>query len=127
MDDERLPEERESLWMLTVGPAIWSLHLLLSYGTAAIYCAKVAEGDGPLGPVRWAIATYTVLALVGIVIGGVRGYRQHSYGSATVPHDFDTPADRHRFLGFATVLLSGLSAVATIYVAMPALFIGSCR
>jgi hypothetical protein len=127
MDVERLSERRESLWTLTVGPAIWSAHLLLSYGTAAVYCAKVAEGEGPLGPVRVAIALYTVLALIGIAISGARGYRQHAFGNATVPHDFGTAADRHRFLGFATLLLSGLSAVATLYVAMPALFIGSCR
>lgn len=127
MDKERFPERSESLWMLTVGPAIWSVHLLLSYGTAAVYCAKLAGGEGPLGPVRWAVALYTVLALVGIAGSGMHGYRQHTFGSATVPHDFATAADRHRFLGFATLLLSGLSAVAIAYVAMPVLFIGSCR
>jgi hypothetical protein len=121
------PESRESLWMLTFGPAIWSVHLLLSYVTAAVWCAKVVGRSGSLDGVRIAVAVYTVLALLGIGLTAWRGYRQQSFGSATVPHDFDTAADRHRFLGFATLLLSGLSFVATIYVALPILFIGSCQ
>jgi hypothetical protein len=73
-----------------------------------------------------AIATYTVLALSGIGSIGWRAWRRHRYGSASRPHDDDTPADRHRFLGFAAVLLSGLSAVAVLYAALAAVCIGSC-
>jgi len=47
-------------------------------------------------------------------------------GSATLPHDDDTPEDRHRFLGFATLLLSALSAVAVLYAGLVAVFIRSC-
>lgn len=124
---EAPPEARESLWMLTVGPAIWAAHFLLSYVTAAIWCARVVGRGGALEGVRIAVAGYTVLALIGIGASTWRGYRQHRFGRATVPHDFDTAADRHRFLGFATLLLGGLSLVATIYVALPILFIGSCQ
>jgi hypothetical protein len=121
------PEEKdESLWRLTASPAIWTAHFLLSYLSAAIWCAKVASPDGSLWVVRVAIAIYTVVALVGIGIIGWIGYRRHSLGSEIVPHDFDTRADRHRFLGFATLLLSALSAVATLYVALAAIFIGMC-
>lgn len=126
-DQETLPEEHESLWRLTFGPAIWALHFLLSYGSAAVYCAKWAGRDGPLGPVRLAVAVYTLLALAGIGLTAWRAYGRHRHGSATVPHDFATAADRHRFLGFATLLLCGLSAVGTVYVAMAALFLQSCR
>ncbi len=122
-----LPEKRESLWMLTISPAIWSLHFLLSYVTAAIWCAKLAGRDGSLWEVRVAIAVYTVVALIGIGITGWIGLRRHSFGDAETPHDFDTPEDRHRFLGFATLLLSALSAVATLYVALAAVFIETCR
>lgn len=122
------PSEREeSLWLLTVSPTVWAAHFLLCYLTAAIWCAKVVGRDGSLGAVRWAVAVFTVLALAGIVVNGWRGYLRHRHGTAAVPHDFDTPADRHRFLGFATLLLSGLSAVAVVYVALAAVFIGSCR
>ena len=123
----KLHEKNESLWILTASPAIWALHFLACYITAAIWCAKVAGGAGPLGGARVAIVVYTVLALVGIGATAWRGFRRHSFGSATTPHDFDTPEDRHRFLGFATLLLSALSAVGTIYAALTIVFIGNCQ
>lgn len=122
-----LPEKRESLWMLTISPVIWSLHFLLSYITAAVWCEKMAGRDGSLWDVRVAIAVYTLVALIGIGITGWIGFRRHSFGDAETPHDFDSPEDRHRFLGFATLLLSALSAVATVYVALAAVFIETCR
>jgi hypothetical protein len=123
---EESAEANQSLLLLTASPVIWAAHFMLSYLTAAIWCAKVAGHDGPLGGVRVAIAIYTVLALSGIGYIGWLAFRRHSYGTATLPHDDDTPEDRHRFLGFATLLLSALSAVAVIYAALAAVFIGSC-
>ena len=32
--------------MLTIAPGIWSAHFLLSYATAAVWCAKMAGPDG---------------------------------------------------------------------------------
>ena len=120
------PEHRESLWLLTAAPAIWLLHFLLSYLTAAIWCAKAADRAAPLAGVRVAIGLYTLAAVLGIGLTAWRGYRQHRLGKARRPHDADTAADRHRFLGFATLLLSALSLVATLYVALVVVFIGSC-
>ena len=51
----------------------------------------------------------------------------HTAGLQRMPHDFDTPGDRHRFLGFATVLLAGLSAVATLFAALVVLYFKDCR
>ena len=120
-------ESNQSLWLLAAGPLIWAAHFLASYITVAIWCAKVAGYDGPLGGARWAVAVFTVLALAGIgFVGGVGLYR-HNLGTAATPHDFDSPEDRHRFLGFATLLLSSLSAVATIFVALAAVFIARCH
>jgi hypothetical protein len=87
----------------------------------------LAGRDESLSTVRLAIAVYTVVALIGIGITGWIGYRRHTYGNSSPPHDFDSPEDRHRFLGFATLLLSLLSAVATLYVAIPAFLIRSCH
>lgn len=127
--DERQepPETRESLWMLVIGPAIWAIHFMMSYVTAAIYCAKLWQPGEGLLPVQAAVGAYTLLAVIGIGITGWRGYRQHSFGAATAPHDFATAADRHRFLGFSTLLLCGLSIVATLYVALAAVLAGSCH
>lgn len=124
---QRLPESRESLWLLTVGPLLWFMHFLLSYATAAVWCGKLADRWAPLAGVRTVIAAYTLLALAGIAYAGWRGWRRHRYGAATLPHDDDTPEDRHRFLGFATFLLCGLSFIATVYVALAVVFIGSCQ
>jgi hypothetical protein len=121
-----IAEKNQSLWLLTAAPVIWAVHFLLCYITASIWCAKVAGPGGSLGAVRVAIALYTVLSLAGIGIIGWIGYRRHSFGNAALPHDKDTPGDRHRFLGFATLLLSALSAVAVIYAALVAVFFGNC-
>lgn len=121
------PEKHESLWILTAAPVLWAVHFLLSYLTAAIWCAKFVGTDGSLLGVRRAITVYTIVALIGIGITGWVGFRRHGFGLETVPHDFDSPESRHRFLGFATLLLSGLSAIATLYTALAAVFIRSCH
>lgn len=120
------PEENESLWWLAAAPGIWAAHFLLSYATAAVWCAKVVGRDGSLAGVRLAIVIYTVVALIGIGIIGRRGHRRHGPGLETVPHNFDSAGDCQRFLGFAVLLLSGLSAVATFYGALTVVFIESC-
>ena len=119
-------EKNQSLWLLTASPVIWAAHFMLSYATASVWCAKVAGPGGSLGGVRVAIAVYTFVALAGIGIIGWVGYRRHSYGDAALPHDDDTPEDRHRFLGFATLLLSALSAVAVVYAALVVVFFRDC-
>src|SRR6187549_3530286 len=105
-EKEETHETKQSLWLLVASPTIWSAHFLACYLTAAIWCAKYAGPDSTLGAVRVAIAVYTVFALIGIGFIGVAGYRRHTFRQTTGPHDFDTPESRHRFLGFATLLLS---------------------
>lgn len=119
-------EKYQSLWLLTASPTIWAVHFLLSYATTAIWCAKFAGPGGSLTTVCVAIAVYTLLAIGGIGIVGWIGYRKHSFGHAELPHDADTPEDRHGFLGFATLLLSALSAVAVLFAALVADFFGTC-
>ena len=113
--------------MLAASPLVWAAHFLLSYITAAVWCAKFAQPGDSLSGVRIAIGIYSVLALAAIAAVGWRGLRSHRHGQAALPHDADTPEDRHRFLGFATLLLSGLSAVAVLYASLAVLFIGDCR
>lgn len=119
--------DKGSLWLLTIAPTIWAAHLLLSYITAAIWCAKFAGPDASLGSIPTAIAWYTTVALIGIAFVGWEGFRRHLYGTEATTHDLDSPEDRHRFLGFATLLLSGLSAVAVLYAALAAMYFDTCR
>ena len=125
MTTGKLRESEESLGALAAPPLVWAAHFLLSYTTAAIYCAKIATPDGALGPARVAIAVYTAVALTAVAFLGVRGHRRHREGGQ--PHDDDSPISRHRFLGFATLLLSQLSALAIIYVSLTIVFVRSCR
>lgn len=123
----RAAEANQRLWILPASPVLWAAHFLLCYITAAVWCGKLVGADGSLWTVRVAIAAYTAVALLGIGAVGWIGYRAHSLGSASVPHDDDSPEDRHRFIGFATLLLSGLSAVAVVYAALVAVFIETCQ
>jgi hypothetical protein len=127
-DADRLHEDRESLWLLTFGPAIWFAHFVLCYAIVSIWCSKVARDAGPLGGAQVAIAALTVAAMAGIVVVGWMGWTRHTYGgNASPPHDYDSPEDRHRFLGFSTLLLASLSGIATLYVAAAAFLVGTCR
>lgn len=121
-----LPENRASLWKLIGGPTVWAAHFLASYVTAAIWCAKATGVAAPLASARIALATYTAVALIAIAVLGWRGWRQHRWGSASLPHQAASAGDRHRFLGFATLLLCGLSFVAVVYMAIAMSVIGSC-
>jgi hypothetical protein len=127
--------DRDSLWLLTLAPAVWAAHLLLCYVTAAIWCAKFAGPTGSLNGIPRAVAWYTAVALIAIAVVGWEGWRRHRHpstalgtgGTETTTHDLDSREDRHRFLGFATLLLSGLSAVGVAYAAMAAMFFDTCR
>ncbi len=123
----QVAERRETLWMLPLAPGVWAAHFVASYATAAVYCAKLADPEGSLSTVRVAITLYTLVALAAVVAIGYVGLRRHRFGAAALPHDDDTPEDRHRFLGFATLLLSGLSAVAVMFSGLVVVFIRSCE
>ena len=125
-EDQVLPERHASLWQLVAGPATWALHFLLSYVTTAIWCAKHARLP-PSIELRMVLWSYTAIALALIVAFGWRALRQHAWGAAELPHDDPSAGDRHRFLGFATLLLCGLSFVAVVYSAMAIALVGSCR
>jgi hypothetical protein len=125
-DQDVIHESRQNLWLLTVAPCIWAAHFLASYIGASIWCGKMTGWNGSIEPVRFAIIGFALVALAGIGFTGWRGWLKHSHGSQPPPHDQDTPEDRHRFLGWATVLLSALSAVATIYVTLSTFFVPGC-
>jgi uncharacterized membrane protein YbhN (UPF0104 family) len=122
-----LPERPRYLVLLAASPTIWAAHFLLAYCTAAVWCEKVAPPGGGLGAAGVAIWIFTAAALAAVALTGWLAWRRHRYGNSELPHDFDSPADRHRFLGFACLLLSGLSAVAIGYSALALVLVGSCR
>jgi hypothetical protein len=120
----RAVRTNQSLWRLIVPPTIWAAHFIASYATVSIWCSKVAGSGSSFGQLRLTIVVYSVLALAGIGITGWIGYSECSRGVAAPSQD--TPESRYRFLGFATLLLSALSGVATAFSALTIFFFGSC-
>lgn len=121
-----LPREVESLWTLFTGPVIWAVHFLLCYVGAALFCAKREWLAFGFGGLRLAIAALTAAAIAAIMLSAWLAWRQWGFGTDDPPHDGATRGDRILFQGFATLLLSGLSLVAVVYVALPALFLTEC-
>lgn len=129
MSDARrdLPEKSAYLVVLAAGPTIWIAHFLVTYTTVAVACGpRGPEGD-PMATAQLLVLGFTLAALAGIAVVAWSGWRRHTHGSESLPHDMDSPGDRHRFLGFATSLLAGLSALATVFVAVSVTFFVDCR
>jgi hypothetical protein len=118
-------EPRQNLWALTAGPAVWTAHFLVSYAAAAVWCGRAGPDTG-FGMAMAAFAVVTVLALAVVMWVGRRGWVRYNYGEAVPSHHKDTPEDRHRFLGLATLLLAALSGVAIVYTAMAVAMLRGC-
>jgi len=111
---------------VAVAPGVWAAHFLLSYATAAVWCAKQGS-DAPLSMARVAIAAFTGVGLIALGGVGLRGLRSFRSRAGKPRMDIDTSMARHQFMGFTLLSLAGLSAVAIVYQALAAVFIGSCR
>jgi hypothetical protein len=120
-------EEKESLWRLMFAPGIWFVHFVACYSTVALWCGRVVGRGGPLQTARWLALAYTAVAVGVTVALGVHAAKRYVRHRDDYPQEFDTPRSRHRFLGFAELLLTLLSLLAVVYVALPFGFITSCR
>jgi hypothetical protein len=118
-------EPRQSLWALTVGPAIWAGHFLCSYAAASVWCGN-AGAHARFGSLNLVFAAVTAMALAGVVWVAWGGWTRYNRGEAVPSHHKDTPEDRHRFLGLATLLLAVLSAVSILYTAMAVAILRGC-
>ena len=121
-----LPREIESLWTLFSAPAGWAGHFLFCYVAAAVFCEKPELFGGDFNMLRLLIGIVTALSLAVILLSSLLSWRQWGFGASEPPHDEPTRQDRLLFQGYATLLLSGLSFVAVIFTALPALFITAC-
>jgi hypothetical protein len=118
-------EPRQSLWALTVGPAIWAGHFLASYVAAAVWCGDAGR-HARFGSALAVFAVATVLALAAVAWVGWRGRVRYELGEGVPSHHKDTPGDRHRFLGLATMLLAALSFVSILYTAAAVAMLRTC-
>ena len=118
-------EPRHGLWALTVGPAIWAGHFLATYMAAAVWCGN-AGAHSPFGPLTAVFAAATAVALMAVMWVARGGWTRYNHGEAVPSHHKDTPEDRHRFMGLATLLLAVLSAVSIIYTAVAVAMLRGC-
>lgn len=119
-DEEEFRGATGSLFRIALAPTVWAFHFVFCYAGAAVWCAKVGTADG-VTFLRLSILGLTLLALAVVAWQGWQSYRQWG------PHDHDDHVEGpHRFLGHAALLLSIISFVGVVYVALPAFFITSC-
>ncbi|MFK0276322.1 hypothetical protein ACIQUG_21805 [Ensifer sp. NPDC090286] len=121
-----VPKEVDTLWTLFTAPVVWAGHFLFCYISAALICAKPDLFGVTFGALRVAIAAVTIAALSAILLSSFLAWRQWGFGTDDPPHDEPTRRDRVLFQGFATLLLSGLSFIAVVMTALPALFLTEC-
>ena len=121
-----IPKEVEALWTLFTAPVVWAAHFLICYASVAVYCARAGQFGFGFSTIRIALALVTAAALLLIAMSAWLAWRQWGFGVHEPPHDAPTRGERTRFQGFATLLLSGLSFVAVLFVALPLLFIAEC-
>lgn len=116
------------LWRVIFAPGVWAVHFLLCYVFAAIYCEKLGR-DAALDFATWVIVAATVVALGLIGLSTLKLWKVR--GRSLTDDDFEfehnTAEERHRFLSHVALMLCMLSAVAVLYVAIPMLYLTSCR
>lgn len=117
--------EVSHLWHLIGSPTVWAAHFLFCYVGVSVGCAKAGSAVMPI--MRVAIVGATILALLLVAFFGTVAWLQARLDGEAPPHDGATVGDRTRLVGTAKLLLAGLSFIAILYVAMPALVFTDCR
>ncbi len=120
---DRVRALKVTLWTLIVPPSVWAVHFLFCYLWVAVSCAKI--GAFPRFPVAFLVGT---LVALGVIAGsGAIAWVQSRTPGDDPPHEQGTDIDRLRFLAKSTLLLAGLSFVAVLFTAAPALMLEDCR
>jgi hypothetical protein len=114
----------EPLWVPVVAPSIWSLHFMLCYATAAVWCGRFSPPPSP--GIRTLVAVFTVGALAAIALFFHHGFSRLRYRLPMRPLDDDTPGDREQFVAFTTMLLAGMSLVAVVFEAIAIAVVNRC-
>lgn len=119
------PHAPDRLWVPLISPIIWSTHFTVSYIWAAMACGRFASQAGAF--LERALLVMTVIALVAIGVFLLRAFRQLNYHLPDRPNDGGTPEDRTRFMSYTTLLLAGMSWIATLFVGVAATAMGGCQ
>jgi hypothetical protein len=113
------------LWTPVIAPVVWSTHFTICYIWIAVACGRVASAGG-VERARTGVAVITAIAVLIIAGCFVHGFRRHGRGLPDRPNDDGTPEDRTRFMAVTTMLLAGMSFIATLLVGYAVMAIGGC-
>ena len=117
---------RQPLWAPVIAPVIWAAHFMTCYVWAALACGRMAS-DHSFARAQTGIGIATAVAATAIALCFVSGFHHLGHRLPDQPNDDGTPEDRTRFMAFTTMLLAGLSLIATLFVGVAALAAGTCR
>lgn len=112
----------ESLWVPIVAPVIWAVHFLACYAWVALACGRLGDFD----QAHRGIIALTVVASVAIAVCLWYGFHRHDYQLPDRSNDDGTSEDRRQFMAVTTMLLAGLSLIATIFAGAAAVVGGGC-
>lgn len=115
---------KQRLWIPVIAPVTWSCHFTFVTVAAALGCGRFS--DGLTGRYTLAILVVTAVALVVMALCLAHGARLLRYDWPERSHDDDSGEDRRRFLGYMTMLLAGLSVIATLYSAIAVVMTRGC-
>lgn len=107
---------RDTLLSLFASPLIWTAHFVLCYGLVSLACAYGFAGA------RIGVGLLTVIALA--LLGAVAGF--HLAKRRAVRHSKAPDAGMQAFFALNSLMLCGLSAVALVWVALPAALLPTC-
>ncbi len=116
------------LWRVVTAPTVWAAHFLVCYVGAAVVCAKTGR-DAPLGAARDLVGWTTVvaLALLAVQFWSLWRARGLSVSGGDLVFEHNSPEERHRFLCHVALMLTVLSVIGVLYVALPAFLLETCR
>ena len=121
--------ERDSLLGMVGAPIVWAVHFVTVYVLVSLACAfRFAEGRVlGIGIVPFLIGIATLIAVILITMLARLGYRRWRQTEADRRRMDPDLWERRRFMALTALLLSGLSLIATIWVAVPVALIEPCR
>ena len=122
--DER-PGRRRVLLAALTAPAVWILHLLLSYLAVSVACETRAFGPviAGLSVAEGVLVLLTALATVAVVLGGRAGYLIWRWSEVGIKAKGGEEQDRQGFMGLVGVVLSALFLFGLLLGGAPPFFL----
>jgi len=110
------------------GLIIWAVHFVIVYAFAGVGCASGWDNVEYLGinAMSFALAVITGVALVLILLTGLRGLQGWRLARASPNGASKDIAERYRFVGLLRLIVAGLALVAVLFTGIPIPLLPPC-